>query len=169
MILWEMRGSLQALVVVMLTLISWRRGGGPERATATILMAMVVVAWLYRYLSMPLLPGRVFAGYAQTDPIQVLIDLAALVALGAIAIRANRIYPTWMTGFQITATAMHFINAIAFGQAQLAYALLNVLPFYFMIAAQACGLWNHIKNTKRRGRYPSWRSGSGPLPENRRT
>lgn len=169
MILWEMRGSLQALVVIVLTIVSWRRGAAPERATAAVLMAMVVVALLYRYLSMPLMPGRIFAGYAQTDPAQVLIDGAALVALVVIALRANRIYPIWMAGFQLTATAMHFVNAIAFGPAQLAYALLNVLPFYFMIAAQAFGLWQHIRMMKRRGPYPNWRNGSGPSRETRQT
>lgn len=166
--LWEFRGSLQALFVIALTIMAWRRGAAPERATALVLTAMVTTAWLYRYLAMPLQPGRIIGGYSETDLVYVLIDGTAFVALLAIAMLAKRMYPLWMAGFQLTALAMHFVNEIARTQAPFAYALLNILPFYFMIASQMLGLWLHIRREKRWGPYPNWRSIFDPLPATRR-
>lgn len=158
MMLWEFRGTLQALFVIALTIVAWRRGAAPERASAAVLAAMVVTAWLYRFFGMPLLPGRVFGGYSETNPVFLMIDGLALLALLAIGLRANRMYPIWMAGFQLTAMSMHFVNEMAVSEAPFAYALLNILPFYFMIGSLVLGLWLHIRRQSRWGPYPSWRS-----------
>lgn len=161
MILWEFRGTLMTIFVIGLAIISWRRGADPERITASVLAAMAVIAWLYRYLAMAA-PG---GGYWDTNLAFALIDTLALAILFAVGMLSNRVYPLLMAGFQLTATGMHFVNEIAQEQAPLAYALLNVLPFYFMIASQMLGLWFHIRREKRLGPYPSWRSFFDPLPE----
>lgn len=168
MILWQYRGSILALIVIALTFLSWRRGDEPEKGTALVLLGMVVTTWIYRFLGLPEGQGRNIGGYFGTDLFYTLVDVIGLSALVAIAMLANRVYPRWMAGFQLTATGMHFVNEIATRQAPFAYALLNVLPFYFMIGSQMLGLWLHIRRKKRWGPYPSWRSAFDPLPEKRR-
>ena len=164
MILWEFRGSLLTIFVIGLMITSWRRGADPERITASVLAIMAVMAWLYRHFATAAPNG----GYWDTNLVFVLIDGAALAVLFAVGMLSNRVYPLWMAGFQLTATAMHLVNEIAQQRTPLAYALLNVLPFYFMIASQMLGLWFHIRRLKRLGPYPSWRSFSVPLPERQR-
>lgn len=165
MILWEYRGALQALVVLCLTIISWRRGAGPERKTATVLLAIVVATWLVRFLGFVGPQESQSGGFFGTAIGYMVIDCAALIALILIGMLANRRYPLWMAGFQLTATGMHFVNQFVASYAPLAYALLTILPFYFMIASQMLGLWLHVRREKRVGHYPSWRSLFDPLPE----
>lgn len=162
MILWEYRGTIQVLVVLGLAIASWRRGAAPERETAAVLLAMVIATWLYRLMDWSSLPSTAMGGFVTTNAVYVVIDGAALAVLVAIAILANRQYPTWMAGFQLTATLMHFVDGVARTQAPFAYALLNVLPFYFMMASQAWGLIAHVRRERRLGQYPNWRNLSGP-------
>ncbi|WP_279351918.1 hypothetical protein [Erythrobacter litoralis] len=167
MFLWQNRGTIQVLAVIVLTIVSWRRGAAPERATALVLLGMTIITWIYRLLQFSSLPDTFMGGFFETNAVYVAIDSVALTSLIFIAIQANRGYPIWIAGFQITATMMHFVNEIAKAQAPFAYALLNVLPFYFMMGSQAWGLIAHMRRVKRLGSYPSWRKSFDPSREMR--
>lgn len=164
MMIWQYRGYILAVCVIALAIMSWRRGAGPERATALVLLTSALTTWLYRFLGLQPTQGRIIGGYFETDIVYVLIDTMTLAALIAIMMAANRKYPVWIAGFQLTATGMHLVNEIVKQKAPFAYALLNMGPFYFMVLTQALGLWLHVRREKRSGPYPSWRNISAPSP-----
>lgn len=169
MILWEYRGTLQALWVLGIVVISWRRGSLPERATAWILMSVILLSWLYRQFFLAAPPWMRAGGYFETDVVYALIDSAGLIALLPIAMLSNRLYPIFITGFQLFATSMHFAGFVMKKEAPFAYGLLNMLPFYFMIGSQTWGLVAHILREKRWGPYPSWRKSFAPSQMMKRT
>ncbi len=157
MVLLELRGSLQALFVIGLALICWRKGAGPEKAVGSILALMVIIAWLYRKLVLPRLPGGIIGGYWDLDIVFLAVDGMSFAALMTVTFAANRRYPVFMAGFQLTALSTHFAHGLAERTTPLGYALLNILPFYFMIAALIVGLIRHVRRERRTGPYPSWR------------
>jgi hypothetical protein len=165
MFLWQYRGTIQLLVMIALTILAWKRGADPERDTALVLLAIALLGWVYRHLGLPEMQGQIIGGYFNTDLFYVLVDTAAFAILFAIALFANRIYPLWIAGFQLTSAAMHLVNEIVEQQAPFAYALLNILPSYFMMLSMTLGLVLHVRREKRWGPYPSWRNIFGLLPE----
>ncbi|MXO91831.1 hypothetical protein [Pontixanthobacter aquaemixtae] len=93
----------------------------------------------------------------QTDPVHFAIDIFALFSLGIIALRANRNYPLWLTGFQIVATVAHLAKALMQQISPTAYAVMYIAPSYFLIIILGLGIWFHHRRVKRFGMYRSWR------------
>lgn len=163
MVLWQYRGTIQALAVLALCLWAFRRGAAPEKAASATLLLMVIVVWLYRWLLLDRSPGNVIGGFFGVEVGYFATDLIGFASLFAISLRANRIYPLWMAGFQLTAVATHFATGIAAQALPRAYALLNLLPFYFVMAAFVAGMIAHQRRERRIGPYRSWRTGFEPL------
>ena len=161
---WEHRGLLQGLVVLALALLAWTRGSAPERWCAGVLLAMVTILRLYRLLALPTLPGNVISGYIAVNTVFLLTDGLALLTLIAVALRANRFYPLWIAGFQLTAVMTHLASGLMSSQLPFAYATLNIAPFYFMIITLVVGLIAHLRRVRLWGPYPSWRASSSLSP-----
>lgn len=160
-ILWEQRDKLQALTVIVLAIVALRRGAGPERATASVLLGMVVSLWVYKLLATPDNPVVVVRLFASVDTYFLAIDGLALVALIVIALKANRFYPILLAGCQLVSLMTHFASGLLRTGYPLAYALFNLLPFYCMIAIFTGGLLAHLRRFRRLGPYPSWRGSFG--------
>lgn len=169
MVIWQYRGSILVVWIIVQTILSWRHGAAPERATAVVLLASAVTTWLYRKLALPQ-QNRTIGGFEDTDLVYVVTDLITFAFLFAIMLAAaHRRYPVWMAGMQLIAMGMHLVNEIERERAPFAYGLLNMGPFYFMVLAQALGLVFHSLREKRWGPYPSWRKSYDPSRMMKRT
>jgi hypothetical protein len=102
---------------------------------------------------------------AEIDPVFFAIEIVVAAGMIAVALRANRIYPLWMAGFQIIAVFAHFARGLSDAVSPLAYIVLTVGPSYFQIIILGFGIWFHHRRVKRHGSYRSWRTSSPHSPE----
>lgn len=154
----DVRYWLQILLIAGLAIAGWRWGGGPERALAALLGAMVLADGL-NHVMFARSVGFLTIGFGH-----LAIDLAAALAATAVALFANRMYPLWFAAFQILALLAHLARGIAHGIAPLAFAIMYTGPSYFQIVLLAAGIWLHRRRVRKHGPYRSWRSFSHPSP-----
>lgn len=164
-LLWTNRGSIQILAVAGLTIWAFVRGASPERWCAAILLAAILLARAQQLVASGFDTVWGLSGFATADLAYFVIDLATFAALTAVALQANRIYPLWMAGVQLTAMITHIAERTTTVVSPLAYAILNLSTFYLAIGFLAVGLAAHIRRARTWGPYPSWRRGLVPSPE----
>lgn len=156
-LVWTYRGYGQATAVALLLLLALLRGAAPERWSAAILLATVVLMRASEVVSGGVEATWSVAGFATEDLAYLAIDVFTFAALLAVALQANRIYPLWMAGVQLTALTTHVAERTTEVVSPLAYAILNLSTFYLEIGFLAIGLTAHILRSRTWGRYPSWR------------
>jgi hypothetical protein len=125
------------------------RGGKPERigalllATAAILSG-IVVQWdqAYRHTE-----WGVFA-----------IDLALLLGLLILALKANRYWPLWLTSFQLVTIWSHLAVGMFATTMPLAYAIASMAWSYPMLIMLAFAARRHHQRRVQFGADPSWSS-----------
>lgn len=158
--IWSQRGLLQTALVLALLVISVLRGGPPERWCAGLLMTAIVLARFEQIIVSGFETVWGLSGFETRDLAYLVIDLLTFVGLAAVGITANRIYPLWMAGLQLTALLTHIASRTTDIVAPLAYAVLNLSTFYLAMLVLAAGLAAHIRRERRWGTYPSWRGAS---------
>lgn len=151
------KADIQFAILLALALACWRWGAGPEKACAIVLLLMKLLDLPYHWIS-----GR-GVNFLTVDVGHAAIDVSASVALVLIALRANRLYPLCMAGFQLISLISHLTRAAMEQTAPLAYSILMIAPSYLLIGTLALGLFLHRRRLMRYGPYRSWRSGSVPL------
>lgn len=145
------RDEFQLAVVVILALLAWFRGGGPEKMCAGVLLAMFCLDRVYR---------AVFGSSVNLESADIwyaVLDAGVLVAFVAIALRANRFYPLLLAGFQLVAVKAHLVRELVESVSPIAYFILYVGPSYFQILIVGVGIGMHIRRSKRFGSYRDWR------------
>lgn len=157
-LLWSYRGYFQAAIVALLFLLALARGGAPEKWCACILLAAIIAARLHEIVTVGVAGTWSVGGFATDELAYLLIDFLTFAALGAVALQANRMYPLWMAGVQLTALLTHIAERTTDVIAPLAYAILNLSTFYLAILLLAGGLAAHMRRSRSGGTYPSWRS-----------
>jgi hypothetical protein len=126
------------------------RGGPPERigagifAISALLSTAAVSAHPIRYISIEV---GVLA-----------VDLAMLAALLALALRAERFWPLWVSALHIIGTAGHAVKAFDPEVLRLGYAFAMAFWSYPMLLLLVAGTWCHRKRLKRNGADISWSS-----------
>ncbi|MDC0886676.1 hypothetical protein OAS19_02665 [Altererythrobacter sp.] len=154
------REFLQTAAFVGLAGIALLKGGGPERATALTLLAMLWVDDIYH-----MLVGPHYALEA-VDAWHMFVDLSVLAALIGIALRANRLYPLALAAAQIVAFTAHIARLAVEQMSSLSYYLLYVMPSYFQLIILAIGIWRHFQRVREIGPYRAWRVRNGAPPTN---
>lgn len=135
---------------------AWRKGAGPERATAAALILMFALDPLYHWL---------IAGgghYGQVDLGHLAIDLITLGTTGWIALKADRWWTLWVASAQVIALLSHFLRLISLQIDPLVYAVLIRAPSYLQIALLVMGTWLHSRRTATTANLSRWRSSSRP-------
>ncbi|MBL8656678.1 MAG: hypothetical protein JNJ92_04870 [Altererythrobacter sp.] len=164
-LLWTNRGSVQTLAVTGLFALALVRGASPERWCAGILLTAILLARAQQLVASGFDSVWGLSGFATAGLAYFVIDLATFAALTAVALKANRIYPLWMAGVQLTALITHIAERTTAAVSPLAYAILNLSTFYLAIAFLAVGLMAHVRRSRSWGPYPNWRSGLAHSPE----
>ena len=150
--LMDLRVQLQTAMIVILFLAALRWGAVPEKLVAGLLGAMIVFHVGYHSL----VGGAVVVG--GVDLGHVVIDLALLVALGAVALYANRGYPLWLTAAQLISVFSYAYRYLD-GEGELGrgpYDVMATLPFYLCVLFAWVGFVRHVLRQRRHGDYPSW-------------
>lgn len=129
---------------------AWLRGGGPERAGAAIIA-------LGSILSTALIsaPALRFTGVERGV---FLVDVAALCAFLALALRANRYWPLWIAALQLIGTAGHAVKMVDSQVIRLVYAFIMAFWTYPMLLLLVAGTWRHQRRLTRFGADRSWSS-----------
>ena len=152
----DIRPLAQWAIFALLAVIGLMRGAGPERATISTLLGMIVTDRIYHWA----VPGGWV--WERIDLGHVAIDSLGALCLFQIALKSNRIYPICLAGLQFVALVAHFGQAISPAVNRAGYHSLMVLPSYLQIVALGIGILNHMKRIRRYGPYPSWRPTSNP-------
>ena len=123
------------------------RGGGPERAVA-ILLLLATGATIVVRPSGPL--------FDDVETGVLLVDGALFLGLLAVAVRAERYWPLWMTALQGIALAGHGAKAVNPYVIPFTYAILLAFWAYPMLALLAVGTWRHRRRLRKFGTDRSW-------------
>ena len=145
-----MRYWLQLGLALLVVAYCWRKGGQPERAAATVLPMMYLLDPIYHAIW-----GQVTT-YDRINLGHLVIDTAALMAFGAIALRANRLWTIWLASAQLIAVLSHFLRGIA-PMNPWVYAAMNRGPSWLEIALLFAGTALYQRRLKR-SRQPSQKS-----------
>ncbi|HEY0043539.1 MAG TPA: hypothetical protein VGB62_03210 [Allosphingosinicella sp.] len=127
---------------------AWFKGGAPERAGAAIFA-------LAALLSTAMVSGRP-ARFGSVELGVFAVDVAMLLALLVLALRAERFWPLWVTALQVIGTAGHTVKLADPRVFPLAYAIVLALWSYPMLILLAFGTWNHQRRLTRSGADKSW-------------
>ena len=123
------------------------RGAAPERLIAG-LFAFGTLATAITGLSEPV--------HGQTRIGVFAVDLALLIAVGAVALRANRITPLWITSMQLVTVLAHITNMIMPGYRPTAYVWSITVTSFLMTWLLALQTHFHVGRLGRFGSDRSW-------------
>lgn len=140
------------LAFLPLTWGALRWGGKPERSILVIFVAATIATLLVR----PAWPAR----FRSVEYGVLLVDAAALVAAGYVALRADRIWPIFTTALQLLSTTAHFAKVINPNLLRSGYAIMRSADSIPLEIVLAIGIYNQW----RRKRAASISPGSSTPP-----
>lgn len=149
-----MRIAIYLTLLAICVVYALSRGGAPERWGAAVLGGIVAID--------PLVHQFIPVRYLSVDLGHLSIDAAGLLALGAIALRANRYWPLWLSALQTITVMSHVAKLIDVGIHPVAYAGMQVVWSYLMILGLALGVRAHQRRLRRNGADQSWSNFSSP-------
>lgn len=137
-------------VTILLVALAYamRKGGGPERAMAAVLLAMLVTDQAL-HLFVP-------AQYLSVDTGHLLIDLAAAGATLTIALTAHRFWPMIAAALQFLPLLAHSTRAIEVDLHSAAYLTMQVAGSWLLPPLLVVATWRHQRRLIRNGSDPSW-------------
>jgi hypothetical protein len=142
---------MSALVFLLLLLAScgyavgW--GGAPERIAAGLLVLASVSS---------VLAGATSLGYQNIEWRVLLIDLALLIALLVLALRANRYWPLWITSLQFVTIWSHFAFLTLDTPKPWAYAVASQIWAYPILVILLLAVRRHRQRCQRFTVDPPW-------------
>jgi hypothetical protein len=123
------------------------RGDTPERLIA-VMFFVAALATAAARLNEPQLGQMLWGVFA--------VDVALLIGVGAVALRANRIWPLWITSMQMFTVMAHIANMIMPGFRPNAYRWSIILTSLAMVWALAHQTFLHRRRITRIGAERSW-------------
>lgn len=136
-------------LLFLATFYALRKGGGPERAMAFILIAMLAADQLLHLV----VPAR----FTTLDAGHLAIDLAAAAATLALALTAHRFWPLAATALQILPMLAHFSRAVDLSVHPIAYLSMQVFASWLLPPLLVLATWRHRKRLQFCGNDRSWR------------
>ena len=129
------------------------RGGPPEQFGAAIFASAAILTTAA--LSAP------SARWGAVEIGAFAVDVIMLVALFALALSAERLWPLWVAALQLIGTAGHAAKLASPDVIREAYAFVMAFWSYPMLSLLVFGTWNHQRRLARFGVDKSWSSSSG--------
>lgn len=147
---------LLVLLSIILQLLTsgyaWWKGGAPERIVALLMLAAYALSMAVQSQFSNRFYG-VEAGI-------FLVDGVMLLALLAVALRAERFWPIWMTGLQAVAVAAHLAKMVSPAVMPVAYATMLAFWSFPMMAILVIGTYRHSRRMAALGADRSWSDSS---------
>lgn len=124
-------------------------GGKPERFAITAqLIALLLSLTAISFRAIP----------AKGLPIGLaLVDFALALALGLLALRANRIWPIVLAGMQVATVFAHLAKLLSFPMPAAGYVIFVQLWAWPMLILTAVGTYRHRSRTRNFGEEPDWK------------
>lgn len=135
-----------------------RKGGGPEKAVAAIVIAMALADQAL-HLFVP-------AQFLSVDTGHLMIDLVAATATMIVALTAYRFWPMIAAALQILPLLAHTTRAIDISLHPVAYLTMQVAASWLLPPLLIGATWRHRRRLARLGNYRSWVDFSPPLTRN---
>lgn len=136
--------------VTCLAYASWR-GGAPER----LAMVAQALANVFTILAIHFLPRA--SGFHSLAHALAAIDVVLLVALTALALRANRLWPIVLAGLQLTTVFVHLSKAVFPDFPAASYGIFAQFWAWPMLLATAWGTRNHRSRERMNGEERDWK------------
>lgn len=153
----------QTVYVVFLCLCSGyalARGGGPERAAAT-LMLMSVAASAF---SIPRTPTSAMLRFRHLEVSLFVNDLIAYAASVLLMLRSERFWTIWMSALFGVELSSHLLAMPGLPSLNLTYAILERVWGYPLALLPAIGTWRHRRRLTTYGEDRSWSGSSRASP-----
>jgi hypothetical protein len=129
------------------------KGGAPERIGAGIFLIATVLTVIAA--------SGPATRFSSVELGILIVDLAMLVALSILAVRAERFWPLWVTAFQLVATAGHALRFADPTVIPRAYAFILAFWSYPMLLILVLGTYRHQQRLAKFGVDRSWSSSWG--------
>lgn len=106
--------------MLIATTVAFLKGSAPEKLGVGI---------IYTGLLLQVGALRIFpAKFTNVDPVALFVDTFLLISFGYLAINARRVWPLWVTAFQLLCLAAHFARWLQLELDPLAYAITKTTP-----------------------------------------
>jgi hypothetical protein len=137
------------VTILLATLLyALKKGGGPERAMALILIAMLLADQFLHLFIPPRFNG--------VDMGHLLIDLLAAAATFGLAMTAHRFWPMPAAVLQILPLMAHMGKAIDLSVHPVAYLTMQVAAAWVLPPLLALATWRHQMRLRTSGTDRSW-------------
>ncbi|WP_246848416.1 hypothetical protein [Sphingomonas beigongshangi] len=133
----------------LVCLIAFLAGGAPERWTAIIFIIGAAATFVAPFYN----AQRPYGGL---EPMLLAIDVLMLGGLVAIALRADRYWPLYVSALHLIGIAVHGVKAIQPALVPWMYAGASGKIAYPMLVLLAVGAVRHRKRVLRFGSDPDW-------------
>lgn len=131
-----------------------RKGGGPERAVAAILISMALADQAL-HLFIPV-------EFLAVDSGHLMIDLTAAIATMVVALTAYRFWPMIAAVLQCLPLLAHTTRAIDISLHPVAYLTMQVAASWLLLPLLVVATWQHQRRLVSLGSDPSWLGSSPP-------
>lgn len=135
-------------ILLAALLYALKKGGGPERAIALILIAMLVADQLLHFFVQP--------RFSRVDTGHLLIDLIAAAATFTVAMTAHRFWPMPAAVLQILPLMAHIGKAIDLSVHPVVYLTMQVAASWLLPPLLAIATWRHQRRLRINGTDRSW-------------
>jgi hypothetical protein len=135
------RFVLQVLLLLLVAVFAWRKGGKPERQVASIYLAMLVFGMAYAAAA-----GS-WASYVSIPYYRVILDIAALLLVVRVALTHDRWWVLWVGSAQLLAVMAHFLRMAGMPLPPVVYAVMERWPVWLAIMLTGLGTWLHMRRT----------------------
>jgi hypothetical protein len=125
-----------------------RKGGGPERWMAAILLLMLLADQALHLI----VPAR----YGAVDVGHFAIDIFGAAATGLLALVAHRFWPMAAAVLQILPLLAHFSRFVNLAMHPAAYMTMQVSASWLLPPLLVLATWRHQQRLRQSGSDPSW-------------
>lgn len=146
-----MRLLATVAAVILLLIVAYRRGGEPEKYASLTFALALATGIILRSV-------RGAANFRHFDFPQLSIEAVVLVAVLAIAVRANRWWPICVASLQVLIVAAHLAKLAPTGGMAGVYWLMTTLPTYCQYLVLGFGVQSYILRQEDPHHYPDWRA-----------
>lgn len=122
-------------------ILSWWKGGAPERAGAALILAAALIQWVLRTLFLP-------PQFDTLDYLPLAIDIFVFGGFVWIGYFAKRYWPLCAAALQLLAIAGHFARAVKSEVEPWAYALMKSAPTFLIFVTLIVGTALHWRRSR---------------------
>jgi hypothetical protein len=142
------RIAIFVALLIGVAVFALRKGGGPERAMALILIGMFAADQIL-HLCMP-------PRFASIDTGHLAIDMAAALSTLVLALVAHRFWPMLAAVLQILPLSAHVGKAADLSVHPIAYQTMQVAASWPLLLVLALATCRHVSRLRATGSDPSW-------------